>query len=257
MRRSVAVLAGGLGTRVAHLTGVDAPKAMLPIGDRPFVDFKLAELAAAGADDIVLLTGFGTDALRAHVEGAGPGGVSVRVVEDGPNLLGTGGAIRRALDVLPDPFWVTYGDTLLDVDLDPAEQRLAADPGLDGVMSLLRNEDRWQVSNVSIDAEMIVTAYDKDAAPGSHAYIDYGMLLLRHEVFAHGGADATFDLTDALGDAVGQRRIGAFVVSEPFHDIGTETAWHETARWALDTRLWERLQERIGRRAALRGLPRS
>ena len=47
MRRSVAVLAGGLGTRVAHLTGVDAPKPMLPIGDRPFADFKLAQLGAS------------------------------------------------------------------------------------------------------------------------------------------------------------------------------------------------------------------
>ena len=256
MRRSVAVLAGGLGIRVAHLTDVDAPKAMLPIGGRPFIDFKLAELVAAGADEIVLLTGFGSGALRAHVEAEGPDGVPVRVVEDGPRLLGTGGAIRRALDLLPDPFWVTYGDTLLDVDLDPAEQRLAGDPGLEGVMTVLRNDDRRQVSNVSIDAEMIVTAYDKDAVPGSHAYIDYGMLLLRHAAFARRGADATFDLTDLLGEAVGERRLAAFVVSEPFHDIGTEPAWQETARWAIDSRLWERLQERIGRRAALRGLPR-
>ncbi|HYV60102.1 MAG TPA: sugar phosphate nucleotidyltransferase [Acidimicrobiia bacterium] len=256
MRRSVAVLAGGLGTRVGHLTGADTPKAMLPIGDRPFIDFKLAELAAAGADEIVLLTGFGTDALRTHVEAEGPARVPVRVVEDGPHLLGTGGAIRRALDLLPDPFWVTYGDTLLDVDLDPAQQRLTGHAGLEGVMTVLRNEDRRGVSNVSIDAELIVTAYEKDAAPGSHAYIDYGMLLLRRAAFAHRDAAAAFDLTDVLGAAVGERRLAAFVVREPFHDIGTESAWHETARWALDTRLWERLQERIGRRAAFRGLPR-
>ena len=53
-------------------------------------------------------------------------------------------------------------------------------------MTVLQNEDRWQRSNVSIDHERLVTSYDKHSSPGSHAYIDYGMLLLRHELFAPG-----------------------------------------------------------------------
>jgi NDP-sugar pyrophosphorylase family protein len=255
MRRSVAVLAGGLGTRVAHLTGADCPKAMLPVGGRPFIDVKLAQLVAAGAEEIVVLAGHGAEALRRHV-GTEVAGIPVRFRDDGPRLLGTGGAIRCALDLLPDPFWVTYGDTLITVDLDPVERRLACDPALDGVMTVLRNEDRWATSNVSIDPELIVTAYDKGAPPGSHAYIDYGMLLLRHDVFADRDVTAVFDLTDALGEVVAARRLGAFVVRERFHDIGTESALRETERWASDTRIWERLQERIGDRAALRDLPR-
>jgi len=254
MKRTAAVLAGGLGTRVAHLTGTDVPKAMLPIGGRPFIDVKLAELVAAGADEIVMLTGFGSEALRAHVGTEIASGVSVRFVDDGPTLLGTGGAIRRALGLLPDPFWVTYGDTLLDVDLEPAEERLECSPALVGVMTVLRNEDRWQVSNVSIDREHVVTTYDKRSSPGSHAYIDYGMLLLRHDLFAHRRTGAAFDLTDALHDAVASGRLGASVVRQPFHDVGTEAAWRETEQWARETRLWERLQEQIGNRAQHREL---
>ncbi|HKA92742.1 MAG TPA: NTP transferase domain-containing protein [Acidimicrobiia bacterium] len=254
MTRGVAVLAGGLGTRVAHLTGSESPKAMLPVCGEPFIDVKLAELVAAGADQVVVLVGHGADALRAHVGPGGPGGVPVELVDDGPELLGTGGAIRRALSTLPDPFWVTYGDTLLDVDLEPAEERLRRTPRMRGVMTVLRNADRWARSNASIGDEMLVTTYDKGAPAGSHEYIDYGMLLLRHELFANRASGTAFDLTDVLREAVVSRTLAAWVVQERFHDIGSEDAWHETERWARDTDLLGRLRRRIDERAAHRDL---
>ena len=254
MKRSVAVLAGGLGTRVAHLTESGMPKAMLPVCGRPFIDVKLAELVAAGADEIVVLVGFGAEQLRAHVGAEADGGVPVRFLPDGPKLLGTGGALRRALSLLPDPFWTTYGDTLLDVDLDPAEERLRCSPGVRAVMTVLRNADRWQRSNVSIDDEMLVTRYEKGSAPGTHAYIDYGMLLLRHDLFAGRPKGAAFDLADVLREAVASHALAASVVHERFHDIGTEEAWRETERWARTTDLPGRLQQRIEHRAASREL---
>jgi NDP-sugar pyrophosphorylase family protein len=257
MTRSVAVLAGGLGTRVAHLTEADVPKAMLPVCGRPFVDVKLAELVAAGADEIVVLAGHGADTLRSHLRPETVSGVPIRLVEDGPTLLGTGGAIRRVLDLLPDPFWVTYGDTLLTVPLEVAEEELARAPELLGVMTVLRNGDRWQTSNVSIDDTMRVTAYEKGSRPGSHAYIDYGMLLLRHELFSSRAGRVRFDLGDVLREAVEQSRLGAAVVHERFHDIGTEDAWRDTERWARENALWEQLQRKIENRAAGRGLRRS
>jgi NDP-sugar pyrophosphorylase family protein len=256
MTRSIAVLAGGLGTRVAHLTASDTPKAMLPVCGRPFIDLKLAELAAAGADEIVVLVGFGADALRAHVGAEADGGVPVRFVEDGPELLGTGGALRGALEQLPDPFWATYGDSLLDVELEPVEERLVRSTGTAGVMTVLRNADRWQRSNASIDDNMLVTAFDKSALPGSHEYIDYGMLLLTHDLLATRPVGSDFDLGDVLREAVDARRLAASVVQQRFHDIGTEQAWRETEQWARRTDLSDRLRRRIEKRAAARDLPR-
>jgi NDP-sugar pyrophosphorylase family protein len=257
MTRSVVVLAGGLGTRVAHLTDADVPKAMLPVCGRPFVDVKLAELVAAGAEEIVMLVGHGAEKLRVHVGSEVEGGVPVRFVEDGPTLLGTGGAIRHALDLLPDPFWTTYGDTLLSVPLEAAEDQLARTPTLSGVMTVLRNQDRWETSNVSIDEHMLVTAYDKGVLSGSHEYIDYGMLLLRHEPFAQRAPGTAFDLGEVLREAVVSRRLGAFVVHERFHSIGTEAAWQETEEWARASGLCARLQRRMENRAGTRGLRRS
>jgi NDP-sugar pyrophosphorylase family protein len=255
MTRAVVVLAGGLGTRVAHVTGPDLPKALLPIGGRPFIDLKIAELAAGGADEIVLLVGHNADALEQHLRAAAPpGGVRVRCVEDGPALLGTGGAIRRALDGLPARFWITYGDTLLDVPMETVE-RFADEAGVDGVMVVLENVDEWETSNVSVRDDR-VAVYEKGAPPGTHRFIDYGMLLLEREVFVAHAPDEAFDLGEILHREIAGNRLGAWTARERFHDIGTEAAWRETDAWVQEHAHWDRLQERIERRAQTRDLPR-
>lgn len=254
MRRTVVVLAGGLGTRVAHMTSRDLPKALLPVGGRPFIDLKLAELAAGGADEIVLLIGHNAAALTDHLATMEPPGPLVRCVEDGPRLLGTGGAIRHALDGLPNRFWVTYGDTLLDVPLPSVEHSLDAS-GLRDVMVVLENVDRWETSNVSVRDGRVI-AYAKGAPPGSHRFIDYGMLLLGRDHFESRTATEPFDLGDVVCEAIDRGQLGAWVVSERFHDIGTEAAWRETDRWVRESALWDRLQERIHHREQAGDLPR-
>jgi histidinol-phosphate phosphatase family protein len=236
----VVVLAGGHGTRVRHLTGPELPKALLPVDGRPFIDFKLASLAAAGATDVLLLVGHGGRELREHVRTGAPFGLRVTFVDEGDELLGTGGAIARALPQLTDAFWVTYGDTLLEVPMADVERTLD-DSDVLGVMTTLENCDRWEPSNVSVGSGL-VTAYEKGAPPGTHRWIDYGMLLLRSAAFGGQKPGSAFDLGDVLRSLVAQRRLAAFPVRERFRDVGTEEAWRETDAWVQETALWARLE---------------
>lgn len=244
---SVVVLAGGLGTRVAHLTGDTTPKALLPIDGRAFVDFKLASLAAAGASEVVVLAGHGATELRRYVERSSWWGLTVSFIEDGRELLGTGGAIRAALDQLPQIFWVTYGDTLLDVPVDDVERLLRRDAHMLAVMTVLANADQWETSNTDIAGDHVV-AYEKGAPAGTYRYIDYGMMLFRREAFL--GSRAVLDLGELLTDLVPQQRLGAWEVDEPFHDIGNEAAWRATDAWCRTTRYWDRLVGEIARRSS-------
>lgn len=239
----VVILAGGHGTRVRHVTGPQRPKMLLPVDGRPFIDFKLASLAAAGATDVVLLVGHGAASLREHVGAGDAFGLHVTYLDEADKLLGTGGAIARALAQLPDTFWVTYGDTLLDVPLGRVEAQLGSRDVL-GVMTTLENRDRWEPSNVNVEGDR-VTAYEKGAPPGTYRWIDYGMLLLRRVAFSGFVPGSTFDLGDVLRPLVAQGRLAAFSVREPFHDVGTEESWRDTDRWARETALWARLQRRI------------
>ncbi len=235
--RVAVVLAGGLGTRIAEITGPDVPKALLPIAARPFIEWKLRQLALLGVTDVLLLTGHGGAALREHVGDGRRFGLRAECRDDGSGLLGTGGAIRAALPRLPEQFWVTYGDSLVEASLEAVEAEFSSN--LLAIMTALRNEDRWQTSNVEI-ADGLVTHYEKNPSPGAFSWIDYGLLLLRSRAFA-GLHNAAFDLSEVICRLVTHRQLGAYEVSERFHDIGTVSAWRETDEWARTSDLPSRL----------------
>jgi NDP-sugar pyrophosphorylase family protein len=203
---------------------------MLPVAGQPFVDHKLAELRRAGIHDVLMLVGHAADPLRAHVGDGSKHGLSVTFVDDGDQLLGTGGAIKKAVPQLGDAFFVTYGDTLVDLRVDYLAQRLSA-PGAMGVMAVLKNDDRWETSNVDLEDDYVV-AYEKRASPGRHHYLDYGFLAFNADVFEE-ISDESFDLAVPMQRLVLRRALVAFLVRARFHDIGNEAAVRETEAWLL------------------------
>jgi NDP-sugar pyrophosphorylase family protein len=227
----VAVLAGGLGTRVRHLTGGRVPKALLPVAGRAFIDHKLDELREAGATDVMMLIGHGAEALEEHVGDGSAFGLRVRYLEDGARLLGTGGALRRARPSLGDAFFVTYGDTLLEVPLAALQERWLSGEA-DSVMTVLENDDRWETSNVDVDGGFVV-GYETPAHRGAHRFIDYGFLGFRASAFDDVLAGEPFDLAVVVHELIRRRSMLAFPVQRRFYDVGNEPAIRETEAFLL------------------------
>jgi len=227
---TVAVLAGGLGTRLRSLTGDLIPKVMAPVLGRPFIDRKLAGLSAAGVERVVLLIGHRGEQIKARVGDGERYRLQVSYVEDGPALRGTGGALRHALDAsgdaLGDAFWVTYGDTLLEVPMREAEAVFAGS-GHTGLMTVLHNRGDYEPSNVCVESGLVVE-YAKDPRPLRADFIDYGMLAFRREAFTAWPYGEAFDLGAVLESLIARRSMLAFEVKERFHDIGTVEALQET-----------------------------
>src|SRR6516165_5952028 len=91
------ILAGGLGTRMWPLTET-TPKTLLPVGHTPFAHYQLTWLARHGVTDVVYSIAVLGDRVRDFVREGTPWNLRVRYVEDGKELRGTGGALRRVLD---------------------------------------------------------------------------------------------------------------------------------------------------------------
>ena len=229
MTLPVAVLAGGLGTRVRHRTGPRLPKVLLPVAGVPFIDLKLRELRDGGAARVILLVGHGGSELEEHVGDGAAYGLELEVLHDPPELLGTGGALRRAVPRLGPEFIVTYGDTLLEVPMDRLVELLVSS-SVGAVMTVLRNDDRWETSNVDV-ADEFVTTYEKPAMRGRHRFLDYGMLAMRARAFDAVESQPTFDLADVLRVLVSRRDVRALPVSRRFYDIGNEESLLETERF--------------------------
>jgi mannose-1-phosphate guanylyltransferase len=111
---TVAVLAGGLGTRVAARLG-DTPKILAPVRGRTFLDRLLAHLAGLGAGRVVLCLGHLAGRVTDHLARVPPPLPVEWVVEARP--LGTAGALALARPLLAgDPVLVLNGDTWIEAD---------------------------------------------------------------------------------------------------------------------------------------------
>ncbi|GAC1658277.1 MAG: nucleotidyltransferase family protein [Candidatus Elarobacter sp.] len=212
---------------MAALAG-DLPKALMPVGGEPFLAHQLRWLRAEGATSVVLLTGYRGDAIRTFAGDGRSFGLELRYSEDGPDLRGTAGAVKRAVPLLGDFFLTVYGDALLSADLGLVASALV--PPFQGVMTVYRNEDRDHPSNVAIDGER-VRAYDKQAAPGTMTHIDYGINAFRADVFADVSDDRPVDLAQVHRAMIARGTLRAFPVSERWYEIGSPEGLAETERF--------------------------
>ena len=211
----VAILAGGLGTRLYPLTEL-IPKALVEINGEPFLAHQLRLLRAAGIERVVICIGQHGERIREFAGDGARFGLSVEYSPDGPVLLGTAGAVGQALPLLGDAFFVLYGDSYLPCSYRTVEQafQAARQPGL---MTVYRNEGCWDTSNVEFDGGHIL-AYDKKNRTSRMQHIDYGLGVFSRAAF-EGAPHA--DLADLYRDLLSQGRLAACEVRERFYEIGS------------------------------------
>jgi NDP-sugar pyrophosphorylase family protein len=223
------ILAGGLGTRMRPLTET-CPKTLLPAGGRPFAWHQLQWLAAQGITEVIYSIGHQGDMIRRHWAQEPSPVPSIRYVDEGERLLGTAGALRLAREqgVLNESFFVIYGDSFLPVEAAPIWRAFHAS-GQPALMTVLRNEGRWDRSNVIYQPGRVVL-YDKAGAPGMQ-YIDYGLSCFRRDLLdvAHS------DLAGVFHDLSLQGRLAGFQVHERFYEIGSPAGLRDFEQY-LETR---------------------
>ena len=217
------ILAGGLGTRMqSSFSGI--PKSLIPVLGRPFIEWQFEWLVTQGVRDVILCVGHLGDSIRRHVGTGESFGIQASYVHDGATLKGTAGALRHATDELgiATPFYLIYGDSFLDVsvaDVTSTYQRTR----LPALMTVFRNEGRWEESNVVFDGH-IVTRYEKHLSdpPTEMAYVDYGFLIMDRPVIDEFvPAGEFFDLADVLGRLSTSGRLAGFEASRRFFEVGT------------------------------------
>jgi NDP-sugar pyrophosphorylase family protein len=232
----VAILAGGLATRLGPVT-YRTPKSLLTVAGRPFIFHQLELLRGQGVEYVVLCLAHMGEQIRAAVDGALTPGLTVSYSFDGARLLGTGGALRAALPLLGEEFFVLNGDSYLPCSLQriQAAYRAARRPAL---MTVMRNDNRWDRSNVLFSDGRLL-AYDKRASQPHMSHIDFGVSVLSHTVFDRYAHAAVLDLADILHDLSLRDELAAFEVSERFYEIGSLQGLKDTeeflARQVNDT----------------------
>lgn len=228
MKLPVAILAGGLATRLHPVTQT-IPKALVDVAGQPFILRQLDYLKRQGVARVVLCIGYLGEQIQAVVGDGSSRGISVSYSQDWPKLMGTGGALRRALPLLDSQFLVLYGDSYLPVDFARVEQAFL-DSGKPALMTVQRNADQWDKSNVLFLNDVLVE-YNKRAPKPEMRHIDYGLGAISSQILAKQNALEPFDLADIYhglslsGDLVG------YEVHERFYEIGSHEGLAEAAEY--------------------------
>ena len=221
----VAILAGGLATRLRPITET-IPKSLIEIAGEPFICHQLEYLRNQGVQSVVVCIGFLGEMIQEFVGDGSRWGMHVSYSQDGPDLLGTGGALRQALPLLGEHFFVLYGDSYLPIDFFDVQKKYIAS-GKKGLMTVLRNRNQWDKSNVEFHAGQIIEYNKTEIRPQMH-YIDYGLGILQRSGLQAFTNEKTFDISKMYNHLSLSGNLAGYEVFERFYEIGSHQGIEDT-----------------------------
>ena len=181
------VLCAGFGTRLGDLTR-EIPKPMLPLNERPILEYILANLRAHGFNEIGVTLHFRPEIVRGHFGDGSKWGVSI-VYSDEERLMGTAGGVKKMEAFLrqSDPFLVHYGDIVTDQDftamLQCHRQRRA-------LATLLLHQRAKSNSVVTLDGDSRIVGFlerptDEARRGVASSWVNSGICLCSPEILEH------------------------------------------------------------------------
>jgi N-acetyl-alpha-D-muramate 1-phosphate uridylyltransferase len=224
----VAILAGGLATRMKPVTET-IPKSLLDVTGKPFIARQLECLVQKGARRVTICIGNLGGMIRDRIGNGSAFGLDVQYSDEGSTLLGTGGALKKALPLLGDRFLVLYGDSLLECDYKAVETSFVQG-GRKGLMTVYRNDDLYDASNV-LFADGRIQVYDKRKRTPEMRHIDYGLGALSSGAFDGVLEGGQVDLAVIYQNLLQQGELAGFEVFQRFYEIGSPSGLAETRHY--------------------------
>jgi N-acetyl-alpha-D-muramate 1-phosphate uridylyltransferase len=178
--------------------------------------------------DVKLLVGHCWEQIERFVGDGSKFGVKVEYFVDEPTLLGTGGAIRQALDRLASEFLVTYCDSWLDARYAPVVEAFRAS-GQPALMCVYRNDNRWDESNVQFE-HGIIRRYSKKLRVPEMRHIDWGLGMLKASAATVWPLGEAWDLAELYEELSKAGRLAGYEMTRRFYEIGSFEGLAETNR---------------------------
>jgi NDP-sugar pyrophosphorylase family protein len=229
MIKHIAIIAGGLATRLGPLA-TNTPKSMIEVAGKPFIAHQLALLRHRGFADVVLCVGYLGEKIEQYVGNGTKWGLNVKYSRDGNALLGTGGALQKALPLLPEAFFILYGDSYLNVRYKSISDAFETQKKF-GLMTVYKNTIVSHANNVLFEDGKILK-YDKVKPTAKMQHIDYGLNILTKKAFkAWQDMEWAFDLSDVFTRLITNGELAGFEVDKRFYEIGSVKGLEETERY--------------------------
>jgi NDP-sugar pyrophosphorylase family protein len=217
------VLAGGMGTRMSPITNT-IPKALIPIDNRPFIDYQLDYLSKQGITNVIICCGYLHSMIQNYVKDGRKWNLSVQyTIED--QLKGTGGALKLALDQnkLNDHFFVMYGDSFLPINFKEINDYFIKN-NHQALMTIYYNNNRYDKSNVMklFKDNILYDKYYTMHSQDRYTFIDYGLSIMKKSIIElYIKSEEKHDLTKLFHDLSLESLLTGYEVHHRFFEIGS------------------------------------
>ena len=221
----VVILAGGLATRMKPITE-KIPKSLIEVNSKPFILHQLDYLKSQGIQNIVLCIGHLGHMIESLIGDGKVLGLNIQYSLDGNKLLGTGGAIKKALPLLSKDFFVLYGDSFLPIYYKDVEDAYVSSKK-NALITVIKNNNQWDKSNVEFASGTLIE-YNKHHPNERMHYIDYGLSILNQSIFDAYHQNESFDLSDLYHKLSLHDHLAGFETFDRFYEIGSQNGLKET-----------------------------
>lgn len=214
----VVILAGGKGTRLQPLTH-NVPKPMIPVNEKPFLQYQLNYIRNFGLVEIILLVGYLADQIEEYFGDGSKFDMNIQYsIED--HSLGTGGALKNAQDKLMEDILLLNGDTFLPIDYLELIDHFHGYNTM-AILTASNNSEIMAPNNVAIVESNRVVDYNK-RDPKGMTHVDSGALVLKKEIldFFPEGRVCSLE-EDIFPELIKRKVLKAFITGERFYDMGT------------------------------------
>ena len=224
MTLPVAILAGGLGTRLGK-KALNKAKVLIDVAGKPFISRQLNYLSDQGIKDIVICVGHLGNQIKNYIGNGLKYNLNVSYSDDSDRLLGTGGSIKKACQILGEHFFILYGDSFLPVNFSLIEKAYFQEkkPAL---MTVLKNKGRWDKSNAYFKDKCV--RYNKKKPQKNMDYIDYGLTIVGNSIFSDFPSNEVFDLADVFENLSDKSLLAGFEIYDRFYEIGSINGLNDT-----------------------------
>lgn len=230
MISSLVLLAGGKATRLRPVTET-IPKSMLEIAGKPFIEHQLRLIKKNNITKVIICASFLGEYIQRFTGDGSNIGLDIVYSFDGDKLLGTGGAIKKAIGLPGDNFFVMYGDSYLTADFQKTGEYFLSKNKL-GLMTVFKNEGKWDKSNIEYYNGEILN-YDKSSGDEKMKYIDYGLGILNKKAFKDFESRDEFDLEEVYRNLLKKNELLGYEVKERFYEIGSFQGLEETNQFLI------------------------
>lgn len=220
-------LCGGLGTRLREISDM-VPKGLIKINGKPFFDYILKSLKKYNPDSLHFCLGYKSQSYLQYIEKLKYKFKITYSCEDDNNLLGTGGAIKKAINFLNNDFIVQYGDTVLDFDYNLFyKHHLENKKSM--TMTILSKNKSPEKPNIFCTKNKkgkLKCIYNKNEPLPNSNYIDYGALAFKRSIFEI-EQRIKFDLSEVQYKLSKNNDASFMEVDNNYIEIGTPISYNK------------------------------